>query len=101
MDWITFPTMPLFFWRILMAGAYHNADATVAAKRAVAVTASDATIIPVTRSLYIGTSGTVVVRMAGDGVNATFTNVPVGVFPVQVDQVLSTGTTASGILALY
>lgn len=84
-----------------MAGAYHKADATVAARDATAVTASDATIIPVTRALYVGTSGTLVVRMAGSGNNATFTNVPAGVFPVQVDMVLSTGTTASNIVALY
>lgn len=90
-----------------MAGAYHNADATVAARDAVAVTLSDVTVIPVTRSLYVGTGGTVVVHMAGgpggpQAASATFTNVPSGfILPVQVDQVLNTGTTASGILALY
>jgi hypothetical protein len=83
-----------------MAAEFHNADATRAAADAVAVTTSDVTVIPVTRSLYIGTGGTVVVRMAR-GTTATFTNVAAGIFPVQVDQVLSTGTTASGILALY
>jgi hypothetical protein len=31
----------------------------------------------------------------------TVANAPVGVLPVQVDQVLSTGTTASSILAFY
>jgi hypothetical protein len=89
----------LFFWRINMA-AYRSADATVSAHGAVAVTASDATIFPVTRALYIGVTGDVAVRMA-DGMSITFTAVPVGVFPVQVDQVLSTGTTATGIIALY
>jgi hypothetical protein len=89
-----------------MAGAYHNVDATVAARDAVPVVTSDVTVIPVTRSLYIGTSGTLVVRMAGAvggaaAASVTFTNVPVGVHPVQVDQVLASGTTASGILALY
>jgi hypothetical protein len=83
-----------------MAGAFHKADATVAARDAVAVTPSDVTVIPVTRSLYVGTGGTLVVRMSS-GNSATFTNVPVGVLPVQVDQVLSTGTTATGILAFY
>lgn len=84
-----------------MAGAYHNADATVAARDAVTVTVSDATVIPVTRALYIGTSGNVAVRMAGSGASITFINVAVGVFPIQVDQVLSTATTASNIIALY
>lgn len=83
-----------------MSGAYRSADATVAAKDAVAVTASDATIIPITRSLYIGTGGTLKVRMAS-GNDATFSNVATGIFPVQVDMVYSTSTTASGIFALY
>jgi hypothetical protein len=84
-----------------MAGAYHSADATVAARDAVAVTTSDATIIPVTRSLYVGTSGNLVVRMAYSGNTVTFTNVPAGIFPVQVDMVFATSTTASNIVALY
>jgi hypothetical protein len=83
-----------------MPGAHRSADATVAASRAVAVTTSDATIIPVTRALYIGTGGTLVVRMAGDQTNCTFLNVAQGVFPIQVDMVL-TATTATGIVALY
>lgn len=68
---------------------------------AAAVTASDATIIPKTRALWVGVTGNVAVRMAGDGSLVTFTAVPVGVLPVQVDKVLSTGTTATTMLALY
>lgn len=83
-----------------MAGAYRSADATVAAKDAVAVTTSDATVIPITRSLYIGTGGNIKVRMAS-GNTVTFSNVSAGVFPVQVDMVYSTDTTATGIVALY
>lgn len=67
---------------------------------AAAVTASDATIIPTTRALYIGVTGNIAVRMA-NGDLPTFANVPVGVFPIQVDKVLSTGTTASSIVAMY
>ena len=84
-----------------MSGAYRSADATVAARKGVAVTASDATLIPVTRSLYVGTGGNLTVRMAEDQTNVTFANVPAGVFPVQVDRVLATGTTAADIVALY
>ena len=66
-----------------------------------AVTKSDATVIPVTRGLYIGGAGTVVVRMAGDGSTATFTAVPVGTtLPIAVDQVLA-ATAATLIVALY
>lgn len=70
-----------------------------AAWGAVAVTKSDSTIIPTTRSLYIGVTGNLTVRMAR-GETATFANVPVGVFPIQVDQVLN-ATTASNIVAMY
>lgn len=80
--------------------AFRSADATVAAHGAVAVTLSDATIIPVTRSLFVGTGGNIAVRMA-DGQSVTFSNVAAGIFPVQVDMVKSTSTTASNIIALY
>lgn len=67
---------------------------------ATAVTPSDATTIPATRFLWIGGTGAVAVRLVrGDTV--TFAAVPVGRLDVQVDRVLSTGTTATNILALY
>ena len=68
---------------------------------AAAVTTSDATVIPKTRALWVGVAGNVAVRMAGDGSLVTFTGAAVGIIPVQVDKVLSTGTTATTILALY
>ena len=80
--------------------ASRSANATVAAHGAVAVTPTDLFIIPTTRSLYIGTGGNLAVRMA-DGQSVTFTNVPAGIFPIQVDIVSLTGTTASNIVALY
>lgn len=79
--------------------AFRTADATVAAHGAVAVTKSDATVIPITRSLYIGTSGNVKVRTA-DGQTVTFVGA-FGILPVQVDMVYSTDTTAADMLALY
>jgi hypothetical protein len=66
---------------------------------AAAVSTNDTTVIPTTRALYIGTTGNVAVRIGGS--NVTLPTVPVGVLPVQVDKVLSTGTTASNIFALY
>lgn len=75
-----------------VAGAY----------RAVAVTKSDATILPATRGLYIGGTGDVAVIMAGDTAAVTFSAAPVGVIlPLQVTKVMSTNTTATLILALY
>lgn len=67
---------------------------------AVAITPHDSTVIPTTRGIYVGVSGHVAVRMAS-GAEVTFTNVPVGFFPVQVDMVKSTSTTATTMLALY
>lgn len=74
---------------------------TASAIHATAVTKSDATILPCTRGLYIGTTGDVAVTMASGATSIVFTAVPVGLLPVQVTKVLSTGTTASNILALY
>lgn len=81
--------------------AVRSANGTVAAFNAVAVTLSDSTIIPVCRSLYVGTTGNITVRMADGNDNILFSNVPVGIFPIQVDKVYSTGTAASNIVALY
>lgn len=71
-----------------------------AAYDAVAITPSDVTIIPTTRSIWVGVAGNVAVKMAS-GATVTFTGVPIGVLPVQVTQVLSTNTTATTMLALY
>ena len=81
--------------------AHKNADATVAAFKATAVTASDTTEFTNTRGLYVGTGGDIAVTMV-DGNACTFVSVPGGtILPVQVIQVLSTDTTASNIIALY
>lgn len=74
---------------------------TSSAKSAAAVTPHDTTLIGVTRGLYIGGAGTLVVRMA-NGSNVTFSAVTAGsIIPICVDRVLSTGTSATGIVALY
>lgn len=80
--------------------AYRDANATVSAHGAVAVTASDSTVFPVCRALYVGVAGNIAVRTA-DGQTVTFVSVANGVFPVQVDMVLSTGTAATDIFRLY
>ena len=50
--------------------------------------------------LYIGVSGNLEVETAGGSV-VTFSNMPIGFVPVQVMKVLSSGTTATGIIALW
>jgi hypothetical protein len=67
---------------------------------AVAITPSDATVLPKTRGIWVGVTGNIAVRMA-NGESVTFANVPVGLLPIQVDMVKATSTTATTMLALY
>lgn len=66
---------------------------------AAAVTPNDSTIIPTTRGLAIAVAGNIAVRF-GNGSIATIA-VMDGERPFQVDRVYATGTTATGITALY
>lgn len=84
-----------------MAGAYRSADSTAPAHGAVVITPNDSTVIQITRSIYVGATGNLTVRMADGNDNVLFAAVPVGVFPIQVDKVYSTGTVAASLLALY
>jgi hypothetical protein len=68
-------------------------------KFAVAVVPSDATVLDPTRALWIGGTGNLSVVMAGDGATVVFSNVPVGIFPIQVTKVLA-ATTATSIVAM-
>lgn len=71
------------------------------ARNAAAVTKSDSTVIAQTDGLYIGGAGDVAVTMKGGG-SVTFIGVTAGqILPIMVTQVLSTGTTATNIVALY
>lgn len=72
------------------------------AGKAVAVTPDDDVDLPsgICRALYIGGTGDLVVTMA-DGNDVTFTAVPAGVFPIRVQRVKATLTTATAIVALY
>lgn len=73
------------------------------ASNAFAITPSDSTDLAVAaRALYVGTGGTVVVRLRATGTTAvTFKNVPSGsVLPVRAVRVLATGTTAADLVGL-
>ena len=85
----------------MSTGAFRHANNTVAAHGAAAIVPNDSTVLPVSRSLYIGTGGNIKVTMA-DGQAVTFSNVVGGsILPIQTQVIWSTGTTASNILALY
>ena len=67
---------------------------------AFAITPSDFTVFsPPTRWLWIGSTGTLTVVM-NDGGQIAFGTVPVGRLPLSVQQVLSTGTSASAIVGV-
>ncbi|OHE79026.1 MAG: hypothetical protein A3F67_10980 [Verrucomicrobia bacterium RIFCSPHIGHO2_12_FULL_41_10] len=84
-----------------MGASYRTADATVSAHNAVAITPSDSAILPVTRGVYVGVTGNLNVVMADGSSAVVFSNVPVGIFPIQVKQVYATSTTATSLVALY
>jgi hypothetical protein len=68
----------------------------------VTITKSNDTIYdPPGRGLYVGVTGNVAVRMAGDLSTPIFINVQGGtVLSICVDKVLDTGTTATDIILL-
>ena len=68
---------------------------------AAAVTASDTAVLHPTRAIWVGGgTGTVKVRMIS-GNDCTFTGVAGILLPIQCDKVYSTGTDATGIVALF
>lgn len=72
------------------------------ATRAEAVTPSDSTIHIGIKSVYVGGAGNVAMILRGNGAAVTFNNVPAGTtLFVQARQIMSTGTTASNIVALF
>lgn len=81
------------------------------ATRLRAVTKSDSTDLRLTddsgkvaecRSLYVGGAGDVAILASGDTAAVTLTGVAAGsIIPVEARKVMSTGTTATSIVALY
>lgn len=66
------------------------------AENATAITKSDSTTYTPS-TLYVGSEGNIKVTTVG-GQDTTFTNVPVGFFPILVTKVWSADTTASGFV---
>lgn len=77
------------------------------AQKAAAVTPSDSADLPGgwCRALFCGSGGTIVLQSADPSpqrTDLTFTNLSPGqILPVNVARVKATGTTATGIIALY
>lgn len=77
---------------------------TDSAGNAVAITKSDTVDISYgqTRGIYVGVGGDISVNMVGTGTAVVFKNAQAGsVLPIRATRVLSTGTTATDLVALY
>lgn len=65
-----------------------------------AITPSDATVLTETKALWVGGAGAITITMS-DGNNVLLSGIPAGtLLPIAVTKVLSTGTTATLIVAL-
>lgn len=53
-----------------------------------------------TRGIYVGVTGNLVVTMA-NGETVTLSNVPVGFYPLSITLVVTSGTTATNLVAFY
>jgi len=73
------------------------------ATSSVAVTPNDSEELAyLTRALYIGVGGNLSVKLRDDSTAVVFVGVAEGtVLPLQVKQVMATGTTATNIVALW
>ena len=70
--------------------------------RAAAVTPSDSTVLAKTRAIYVGGAGALVVQMADTAGTTAFAAVPAGTtLAIRVTKVLSSGTGATSIVALW
>lgn len=62
---------------------------------------STATFDNLTRAVYVGTAGDLVVREATGGTAITIKDAANGYHPIQIQQIDLTGTTATGIIAWF
>ncbi len=87
-----------------MPASYREQGPLAPAQAAVAVTPHDTNELSrkPTRAIFVGVGGDVAVKLTDDTSAVTFKNVPGGtILPIGCYLVLSTGTTATNILALY
>lgn len=66
------------------------------------VVKSDSTVFSQTSAIFVGGGGNIALRLIGSSTTAVYKNIPSGTFmPVEADQVLSTGTTATDIIRVF
>ncbi len=80
----------------------HASSLVSPARDAQAVTPSDTLALDaVTRGVYVGQTGALSVQMAGGQV-VVFQNLPTGsLLPIRASHIRATGTTATGLVALW
>ena len=67
----------------------------------VTITPSDSTEFQVTRGIYVGATGTLTIRNPA-GNNQLFSNIAPGIIhPISAIMVYATGTSATGLVAIY
>lgn len=75
---------------------------TIPAAHAFAITPdNDEDLAHATRGIYVGVAGDLTAILVDDTDPVTFTNLPVGVWPLQIKRVLATGTEADELIGLY
>ncbi len=83
--------------------AIGNYDAGISSAQAITMGA-DVVLVRITRGIYIGGSGDLVVQFAGDADanQITLTGLAAGVWhPMQVQKIINAGTSATGIVGGY
>lgn len=80
----------------------HNRSLTTPPENALAIEPSDSQLLGnVTRAVFVGTGGSLRVRMLGGGV-VTLSNIAPGTLvPLRVTHVYATGTTAANLVGLW
>ncbi len=70
---------------------------------AASITPNDSADLPdLSRGIFVGTGGALTVRLLDASADVVFANIPNGtLLPISVRRVMVTGTTASGLIALY
>ncbi len=82
--------------------ALQEVTASIKSAAVVDISSADATLNRITRGLYVGVSGDVVVVFCEDNASVTLTGLAAGMWhPMQIQKVVKIGTTATGIVAGY
>lgn len=86
-----------------MADKYLADGVMSSARDALAITPSDSTdLADIPKAVYVGAAGNLVCTLVDDTTSVTFVGVQAGsILPIRPKRVLSTGTTATSLLALY